>query len=146
MPLAEPVYKTCFASPDVFRSGAGEYSPGRDALFHVERSRNANIVQYDALLDSNGDLLAKEPVDGYWIRHAEQGEVKTLTWVRKKFAYGNKVRISGTHAIDGLKLVLRRNSQKPGRKPAPPRSQRLFCLHDFLTINIGVPAQFSLLI
>jgi hypothetical protein len=93
MPLATPVYQICFANPDVLRSGAGEYPPGHDALFHIERSKNASIVQYDALLDSNGDLLAKEPVDGYWIRHAEQGEVATLTWVQKKFAYGYKVKL-----------------------------------------------------
>ena len=62
--------------------------PARDALFHIERNKNANIVQYDAQLGPDGLLLAKEPVVAYWIRLAHDGEIKELTWVQKKFAYG----------------------------------------------------------
>ena len=60
----------------------------RDALFHIERNKNANIIQYDAQVKPDGMLDSREPVVGYWIRLAEQGQVKELIWIEKKFAYG----------------------------------------------------------
>lgn len=66
--------------------------PARDPLFHIERNKNANIVQYDAQLDSDGRLYTKEPVVAYWIRLANKGEIKELTWIQEKFAYGLKVK------------------------------------------------------
>lgn len=67
--------------------------PDHDALFRIERNKNANIVQYDARIGANGMLHAKEPVAAYWVRLAEQGQVKKLTWIQKKFAFGFKVKI-----------------------------------------------------
>jgi hypothetical protein len=64
----------------------------RDALFHIERSKNANIVQYDAQLGTDGNLHTKTPVVGYWIRLAHDGEIKELSWAQKKFAYGFKIK------------------------------------------------------
>lgn len=60
----------------------------RQHLFHIERSKNANIVQYDAQVGADGKLFRKEPVAGYWIRLAEEGQVKELSWIQKTFAYG----------------------------------------------------------
>ena len=68
--------------------------PDRDALFHIERNKNANIVQYDAQVGANGMLYSKEPVVGYWIRLADQGQVKELTWIQKTFAYGFTVKLN----------------------------------------------------
>ncbi len=68
--------------------------PDRDALFHIERNKNANIVQYDAQVGANGKLYSKEPVVGYWVRLADQGQVTELTWVQKTFAYGFKVKLN----------------------------------------------------
>lgn len=62
--------------------------PERQPLFKIERSKNANIIQYDAQIGSDGRLYKKEPVVGYWIRLAEQGQVQELSWVQRKFAYG----------------------------------------------------------
>ena len=58
------------------------------SLFKIERSKNANIIQYDAQIDPGGKLNKKEPVVGYWIRLAEQGQVKKLSWIQRKFAFG----------------------------------------------------------
>lgn len=66
--------------------------PDFDPLFHIERNKNANIVQYDARIETNGMLNAKEPVAVYWVRLAEQGQVKKLSWSQRKFAYGFKVK------------------------------------------------------
>lgn len=68
--------------------------PGRDPLFHIERNKNANIVQYDAQLAPDGRLLSREPVVGYWIRLANEGEIKELSWVQQKFAYGFKAKLN----------------------------------------------------
>ena len=57
-------------------------------LFHIERSKNANVVQYDARVLPDGKLHGKEPVTVYWIRHAEQGQRRELSWVQRTFAYG----------------------------------------------------------
>jgi hypothetical protein len=70
---------------------AGE--PRRDALFHIERNKNANIVQYDAQVTEEGQLYSKDPIVAYWIRLANEGEIKELTWIQKKFAYGFTVKL-----------------------------------------------------
>lgn len=68
-------------------------TPIRQHLFHIERSKNANIVQYDAQVGVDGKLLKKKPVVGYWIRLAEQGQVQELNWVQKTFAFGFDVKL-----------------------------------------------------
>jgi len=57
-------------------------------LFHIERSKNANIVQYDAQIAADGKLFKKDPVVGYWIRLNEEGQRKELSWLQRTFAYG----------------------------------------------------------
>jgi hypothetical protein len=60
----------------------------REPVFKIERSKNANIIQYDAQIGPNGKLDASEPVVGYWIRLAEQGQRQELSWVQREFAFG----------------------------------------------------------
>ena len=62
------------------------------SLFKIERNKNANVIQYDGQIDSEGNLLKKEPVIAYWVRLAEQGQKKKLSWVQKSFAFGFKVK------------------------------------------------------
>jgi hypothetical protein len=62
--------------------------PGQQPLFKIERNTNVNIIQYDAQIDADGRLDRKKPVVAYWVRHAEQGQIKELSWVQNKFAYG----------------------------------------------------------
>jgi hypothetical protein len=80
--------------------------PDRDALFRIERNKNANIVQYDARLEANGMLHSKEPVVAYWVRLAEQGQVKKLTWVQRKFAYGFTVKLNEDENTARLDMAL----------------------------------------
>jgi len=81
--------------------------PVRDPLFHIERSKNANIVQYDAQLDQDGKLDGKEPVVAYWIRLANEGEIKKLTWIQKKFAYGFKIKLDRKNDSANVDMVAR---------------------------------------
>lgn len=75
-------------APLILHAEQLQYEP----LFKIERSKNTNIIQYDAQIGSDGKLNKKEPVIGYWIRLAEQGQVKQLTWVQRRFAFGFKTK------------------------------------------------------
>jgi hypothetical protein len=57
-------------------------------LFIIERSKNANVVHYDARLNADGKLESREPVIAYWIMLAEDGRREDLNWIEKKKAYG----------------------------------------------------------
>jgi hypothetical protein len=61
-------------------------------LFKIERSKNANIVQYDVQLTPDGKLYPKEPVIAYWIRLAQDGRRKELTSIQRRWAYGFKAK------------------------------------------------------
>lgn len=70
-------------------SGTAQVSaPTRQPLFTIERSKNANVIQYDAQVDASGKLVPEEPVVAYWVRLAEQGQVKELSWAQWLFAFG----------------------------------------------------------
>lgn len=78
------IFLICIYMPSIVYGAELE----RDALFRIERNKNANIVQYDAQVTEDGKLYSKEPVVGYWIRLADKGQVQELTWIQNKFAYG----------------------------------------------------------
>jgi len=80
--------------------------PDHDALFRIERNKNANIVQYDARIGTNGMLHAKEPVAVYWVRLAEQGQVRKLSWTQRKFAYGFKVKFDNDENTATMDMAL----------------------------------------
>jgi len=61
-------------------------------LFIIERSKNANVVYYDAQITADGDLDPREPVIAYWIMLAEDGRRKRLGWIEKRKAYGFTVK------------------------------------------------------
>jgi len=48
-------------------------------IFKIERSKNANIVQYDVQLTPDGKIYSKEAVIAYWIRLAKDGKRKELS-------------------------------------------------------------------
>ncbi|MDR1721340.1 MAG: DUF4833 domain-containing protein [Endomicrobium sp.] len=56
-------------------------------LFRIERNKNANVVMYDAILDSNGNIDSSSPIDSYWILYARRGERSEINTIEKK-AYG----------------------------------------------------------
>jgi hypothetical protein len=84
---------------------AGAETNNRQPLFKIERNTNANIIQYDGQIDSDGNLLKKEPVIAYWVRLAEQGQKKKLSWVQKRFAFGFKVKPG--HKEGSIKLDMK---------------------------------------
>lgn len=83
----------------------------RQGLFHIARNHNANIIQYDAQIGRDGKLDARDPVVAYWIRLAEEGQEKELSWVQRKFAYGFKAKYHAGEDKAVLKMAA-----KIGRK------------------------------
>jgi len=73
-------------------------------LFIIERSKNANVVHYDARLTADGKLDPKEPVIAYWVLLAEDGRRKELSWIEKKMAYG--FTIKPDRSVKGYKMTL----------------------------------------
>ena len=71
-------------------------------LFKIERSKNANIVQYDVQLTSDGKCDPKEPIIAYWVMLAEDGKKANLNWIEKKMAYG----FNAKYHADGDYVIL----------------------------------------
>jgi len=59
-------------------------------IFRIERSKNANIVQYDAVLAAPQKLDPRGPVVAYWVMLAKDGRRESLTSLDER-AYGFKV-------------------------------------------------------
>jgi len=57
-------------------------------LFIIERSKNANVVHYDARLTADGQWDVAQPVSAYWILLAGDKSRQDLSWIEKKMAYG----------------------------------------------------------
>ena len=57
-------------------------------LFTVERSKNANVVVYDAKRDASGELDPSGPVEEYWLLKADQGQREELNRIESERAYG----------------------------------------------------------
>ena len=74
-------------------------SPPETRLFHVERSKNANIVAYDVRLNPRGTIDTSSPIDGYWVRLAEDGRRKELSGLEKRLAYGWTAKRDGEDAL-----------------------------------------------
>jgi len=73
-------------------------------LFIIERSKNANVVHYDARLTADGELDPKEPVIAYWIRLAEDGRREELSWIEKNKTYG--FAIKPDPSVEGYQMTL----------------------------------------
>ena len=74
------------------------------SLFIIERSKNANVVHYDARLTDDGKLDPKEPVIAYWALLAGDGRREELNWIEKKLAYGFTVKPDPS--VYGYKMTL----------------------------------------
>ena len=74
-------------------------------LFTIERSKNANVVQYDVRVKESGKLAKKKPVIAYWIRPGKEEQIRKLTWVQRTFAYGFKAKLSKDRDSATLDLV-----------------------------------------
>jgi len=79
-------------APVPVNTPAAAARPAARPLFVIERSKNANVVHYEASLAADGELDPAEPVTAYWVLLAEDGRRKKLNWLEKKKAYGIRVK------------------------------------------------------
>jgi hypothetical protein len=77
-----------------------------EPLFIVERSKNRNVVHYDACLKRTGDLSDIDPVTVYWV--LENRKREGLSNMEKEMAYG----ISGVKRLGKNKIRIRLASIK----------------------------------
>lgn len=90
---------TCFLIFPCILFAGDEINNSENRLFHVERSKNRNIVCYDVKIINN--FLDKEPVDVYWINMEEKaGEKSGLSNLQKKLAFGYKLITKGSESAD----------------------------------------------
>jgi len=64
-------------------------------LFTIEKSSNANRVQYEARVMPDGHIDPKQPVVAYWIMAAENGRRQELNILERAKAYGFTIRQDG---------------------------------------------------
>lgn len=89
--IATPLPRRAFlAGSGAVLLGAAPLPLRYESLFHIERNKNANIVQYDAVLEAPDRLLAKSPVVAYWVLLAEDGRREGLNFFDRR-GYGFKV-------------------------------------------------------
>ena len=92
-------------------------------LFHIERSKNKNIVCYDLNADATGKPDEKNPLSVYWInREAHPGRHGELSYIQQKLAYGYTVAGKQNGAI-----VIGLNAAKDRIITVEHNEQNYFC-------------------
>jgi sterol desaturase/sphingolipid hydroxylase (fatty acid hydroxylase superfamily) len=76
----------------------------KNLLFFLQRTPDANTVVYQLNVDEKGRLDLKMPVKASWIRYEENGRMKALTAIERKFAYGIKCTALGNDSFE-VRLV-----------------------------------------
>ena len=89
-------------------------------MFHIERSKNRNIVCYDLNLDVMNSPDKESPLSVYWINREEHpGRHGDMSYIQKKLAYGYDVvgKQNGAitivlNAVKNRKITIEQNKKK----------------------------------
>lgn len=57
-------------------------------LFFLQRDPNTNTIICQLNVDAKGKVNTGQPVNVFWMRYADHGEKKELSYIQRKFAYG----------------------------------------------------------
>ncbi|UIR55489.1 DUF4833 domain-containing protein [Sphingobacterium sp. SRCM116780] len=99
-------------------SQTGYPTPPKKAnmLFYIQHSEGHNTYVYEANVAAKSKLNTEEPVHIYRILYDKNGEIKPLTKIQEKFAYGIQSESVGNNAFEialvaykDQKLYLRMN-------------------------------------
>ncbi|MBN1987716.1 MAG: DUF4833 domain-containing protein [Prolixibacteraceae bacterium] len=63
----------------------------KNYLFKIERSRDADVVIYEANLSKDGSLNQKDPIRVYWKKNTDNGKIESLTKVQNSLSYGLRI-------------------------------------------------------
>jgi hypothetical protein len=92
-------------------------------LFHIERSKNKNIVCYDLNTDATGKPDEKQPLSVYWINREEHpGRLGELSYIQQRLAYGYTVAGKRNEAI-----IIELNAAKDRLITVEHDEQNYFC-------------------
>jgi len=95
-------------------------------LFHIERSKNKNIVCYDLHANATDAPDEKKPLSVYWINREERpGQYGKLSYIQEKLAYGYTVK-----GKQNGKIVIELNAAKNRKITLEHNGQEYFCLID----------------
>jgi hypothetical protein len=59
-----------------------------DLLFYIQRNHNLNTIIYKINRDQNQLINESQPLCIQWIRYDDNGEIKELSFMQNKLAYG----------------------------------------------------------
>jgi hypothetical protein len=82
-------------------------------LFRIGRSKNANVIVYEARQSSPGVLDSSGPVEASWVLLAAHGEREKLSWFEWRMAYGFDVR--PTNPGPGFVFTFKAKEDRPIR-------------------------------
>ena len=85
-----------------FRESLPAPAVSPNQLFYLQRSKDANVVIYEANVTTGKTLDPAKPIQVYWMRYAEQGqreELSPIQW-RMAFGYSHKPSSSDADAYD----------------------------------------------
>jgi hypothetical protein len=68
-------------------------------LFKIERSKNANLVRYDAKIDNDGRIDKETPIDYYWLLYASDGSREEIAKIERR-AYGFSIKYNEAGHFD----------------------------------------------
>ncbi len=108
-----PVYLFVFTLINLISSSYSQENtyPTDERLFHIERSKNRNLVCYDVKLNPDGEWKTSDPVKVYWVNREETpGKMNGLSAIQKKLAYGYKLK---SHGEDSCVIALNACSDRP---------------------------------
>ncbi len=133
----------------IMPAGTGETrvvsQPGakREFLFKIQRTRDADEVYFDILLDDNGDLKIPEPIVTYWVRHTRKGKIESLKWPERRFAYGINY-VEQRPDFVSFRFVSNRNMVFHVRKNPEEQFNLYFFMDDVETQVTGIIIYFEM--
>ncbi|UFH52633.1 DUF4833 domain-containing protein [Spirosoma sp. KNUC1025] len=90
--------------------GSVPASPNR--LFYLQRSKDANMVVYQANFTADQKFSPQKPVEVFWMRYAEHGQRQELSSIQWQLAYGYQHRPTANQ-IDTYELRLNAYPKRP---------------------------------
>lgn len=87
------------------------YAQDPERLFFIGISKNPNIVCYDAMMDSNGQINKENPVDCYWISLVEKNKKREELNTSDTKTYGFKTKYN--EKDNSFDLILNAFADKP---------------------------------
>ncbi len=91
--------------------GVNLYADKTVNLFVIERSKNANVVKYDAVMTDDGKINEEKPIDAYWLLYAYKNGAREELSAFDKKAYGFKTDYNKEK--NNFNFVLKAVKEKP---------------------------------